>query len=182
MEEFVTDAVVLDLRASSVPNRTADLFTKSVGRVQARVTSGLKPSSKLSPHLDPLTLTTVRIVQKNRPIVTDAYSKDRFPKTRKSAETLRAGLDTAFLIRSLLPPLVPNPELWHALVRSLKAGNAEFTIFLTLLGYNPLLASCSFCGTSHVKSFYVPDQLFVCGSCRKRAPNKQELVDVSPRN
>ena len=179
MEEFVTDAVVLNLRPATTPNRIADLFTKNIGRVEARVVSGLKTGSKLAPHLDPLTLVTVRILQKNQYLITDALSKDRFPAIRKNPIQMQTWLDTIFLIRSFLPPLVPDPELWHELVRSLKRGEAKFTMFLKLLGYDPSLASCSFCDTSTVEAFYVPDQLFVCSSCRKRAPSEQDLINVT---
>lgn len=178
MEEFVTDAIVLHIQPHLENNKIADIFTQLFGRVEARVVGGLKINSKLSSHLDPLNLVTLRLVRRNNFVIADALTKDRFNNTRNNTVALGRALTSLFLIRSLLPHLIPEPELWRMLIHTLQHTSLDYTMFLKLLGYNPLLASCGLCNRHPVHSFYVPEQLFVCTRCISKILEKHFLIPL----
>lgn len=167
MTELVTDAIVLGNVSRLENDKLTKLFTRELGLVEAKIGGGLKPTSKLSPHLDPLNLTRVRLVKKNNFVVADALTLLRFKNVKQNSDALKKALDAVFLIKELMPPLVPEQELWHFLYMSLKTGDFDYRIFLKTLGYDPTLARCFQCKRSKCHHFYIPDQLFVCNKCGK---------------
>ncbi len=180
MEEITTDAIVLHTRPHGEHNKIAELFTQELGKIEARVVSGLKTNSKLSPHLDPLNMVTLRLVKRNNFVVADALTKSRFNKTRNDLDALGSAFATLYLLRFLLPSFFPEPELWNQLIFGLRRANLNPTIFLKALGYSPLLASCSFCRHSTVHFFYIPEQLFICERCVAKISEEHFLVPVFP--
>lgn len=172
MQEFVTDALVLGIRSFSNKDRQVDLFTKDFGRIKARVKSGSKPTSKLSPHLDPLNKVVVRLFEKNRFTVTDVLTEKRFEDIRKDKDLFSMALNILFLLRSIFPQEMPDRRLWHYLIAGLEDKKLGIETFLEILGYNPKLAPCFNCSNKGNNKFFVPDQLFVCHRCSKRMPEE----------
>lgn len=171
MKEFVTEALVLDYQSFSNKDRRVDLLTKNLGRLKARVVSGAKPTSKLSLHLDPLNLTTVRLIQKNRFTVADSFTKTRFDNIRDDVKLTSKALNVVALIRSVFPELVPDLKLWHTLQKSLEDSSINPNYFMKILGYDPELASCYKCKDKKPRYFITIDQYFVCKSCSDNIPN-----------
>lgn len=176
MQELVTDAFVL----GSYPSKRAesfriDVLTQKMGRLSAKVVSGLKLNSKLSPHLDVLNLVRLRLVNKNDFLVTDALTIHRFEEVRKDMKSLSAALDLIFLIRSLNPEFYVDEDLWQKMFSSLKYNNIDISSILGSLGYGTSSAECHNC--KEPPSVFLPkDQIFFCTSCSKSIEDDVKLV------
>ena len=162
MIEYLTEAVVLGVKPSRDYDRSVDLFTKEFGRLEARLVGGRKILSKLSPHLDIFSIATVRLIEKNRLIVTDALG---LPDSRKKGISPEEIFKIISLVRSLTPKAMPDIHLWHVLVDSLKSGKGDIRKFLKVFGYDSAHAECSNCGRTPVAAFRTQDQSFFCDSC-----------------
>lgn len=158
MREYFTEAVVLGLKPSGLSDRIVNLYTRDFGRLEARVIGGRKIISKLSPHLGEGNLIEARLVEKGRFILADALQKKHFGKNAAVFESL-------FLLKSLLPELVPDLRLWHSFLRGLEKTDLDKKILLKLLGYNILFARCENCGNRQIGYFSITDQAFFCRRC-----------------
>jgi len=181
MSEYCTEAIVLGRKDSPFGggshNRIAELFTKDVGFLEARVPGGRKITSRLSPHLDFGNLVFVRLVYKNQFTVTDALLERRFFFAGRDVE---ADVDVydrfsrlLHLFRFLMPRAVPDQNVWDLLLSELSLGQVDYGAFLTLLGYGSSLARCEVCGGASPRGFFLPDQLFLCASCAGAAPEHE---------
>lgn len=178
MKEYLTQAIVLRVSPRGEFDRFLDLYTKVLGRVGARVIGGRRILSKLSPHLQDLTLINVRLVKKGGFTVTDALEQDRFLSLKKNPRDFVKAQDLIFLIRELVPKAAPDLRLWHEVARALQTDNWNFRVFLKLLGYDPAGAACEICGAKKVAAFYPGDQSFLCFKCSGKFPkNKLVLMD-----
>lgn len=65
MYEIITDAIVLDKQESGDFDALVTLYTEELGKVSARAKSSRKITSKLSAHIEPGALTTVRLIARN---------------------------------------------------------------------------------------------------------------------
>lgn len=119
-------------RENGSQNLYADLYTKELGRVEARVISGRKIASKLSPHLDAGTLSFVRLVYKNQYTLADAISEERFFTKLSEDDDFFEALR---LCRELIPHQVPDRELWDFLLSHLREERRDCTMLLSVLGY-----------------------------------------------
>jgi len=172
MREYFTEAVVLGQKPSGSEDRIVNLYTRDFGRLEARVVGGRKIISKLSPHLEEGNLVEVRLVEKNKFILADVLSKKRFGKNPAIFEVL-------FLLKSLLPELVPDLRLWHGFLRGLEKMNLDKKAFLKFLGYNALFAKCENCGDHKVGYFSLADQVFLCRRCSGMLPSRRfELIAI----
>ncbi len=155
MFQVVTDAIVLDKEFTYDAHVRVHLFTKECGKIVGKATSARKITSKLGAHLEPLALSAVQFVQKNHlPQITDALAKRRLPP--EAMPVLR-------MVRMLAPEYEPDQELW-----ALLAGESPSpSRVLAVLGYDPLFASCEWCGKppSH---FSLKTLFFVCAGCVPR--------------
>jgi DNA repair protein RecO len=168
MDELITEAVVLESSPRSNGDRRVNLFTKDLGRIQAVATSGTKITSKLSPHLDSLNLSTIRLINKNNFLITDALTKRRFQKIRENADLLGSALESISIIAEITPEFLPDMELWYFLTASLEKSKFNNKVLLEILGYGPTLATCFLCGQKRVKYFVPSGQYFVCEQCSKK--------------
>ena len=165
MLEYLTQALVLGRRSHKESDLTVDLFTKDFGRLEARVIGGRRITSKLSPHLDVFNLATVRLAEKNRITVTDAFTERRFGKERRSPEFYPAVFRILSLVRALTPKAEPDLHLWHSLVKGISSADGDIRIFLKILGYDPRGAECDICHAGTVLFFRTADQSFFCAKC-----------------
>jgi recombinational DNA repair protein (RecF pathway) len=153
MLEQVTQAIVLDKECTTDAHVRVHLFTKDAGKIVAKAVSARKITSKLGAHLEPLSVSTVRFVQKNHlPMLIDALRFDKLPLT---------SLLNARIVRELAPEWEPDEELWEAL--SAKVPLTPSTM-LAILGYDPTFAACEWCGGSP-DYFSFRTQLFLCVRC-----------------
>ncbi len=172
MREHFTEAVVLGTTPLGLSDRVVNLYTRDFGRLEAKVVAARKITSKLSPHLEEGNLIETRLVEKKRFIVTDAVLKKRFTKNIQVFEVL-------FLLKSLLPELVPDLRLWHGLIQSLQKESMDKKIFLKLLGYNAVFASCESCGSRQINYFSILDQVFLCHRCfRNMSSLKFKVISI----
>ena len=127
MREYLTEALVLDKTAANETDFIVDLYTKELGRVKAKITSGQKITSKLSPHLEPLTFSLVRLTEKNGFVVTDALTKNNLSYFRKHPVSFAKALKLISAIRELIYSEETDPKLWFWL-KNLCSKEKFFTI------------------------------------------------------
>ncbi|MEK7512939.1 MAG: recombination protein O N-terminal domain-containing protein [Patescibacteria group bacterium] len=165
MREHVFRAVVLSRRPRGW-DVLADLLTEELGRIEALAVGGARPLSRLAPHLDFLNLVSVRIVAKNRAVLADAVTLDRFAPLRAERASLARGLELAALVRALSPVAVPDARLWDHVLSSLSARRVRLNETARLLGYDPSGARCTVCGGAAPSYLLTATHEFVCARCR----------------
>ena len=170
MKEHLTEAIVLDIRPIKGNDRLVDLYSKSLGRLKVRVIAGRKLISKLSPHLDPLNIVTVRLIEKNSLTLADVVTDNRLRHIRSSTLQLSRALKLLYLLRSLLFIKNPDLKLWYWLKHSLNNNRINYREVLKILGYDPLLAQCQICDSPRIDYFYITDQSFLCDRCHFKLP------------
>ena len=179
MREYLTEALVLDKYASNETDLIVDLYTKELGRVKAKITSGQKITSKLSPHLEPLTFSLVRLTEKKGFVVADALTHDSLGHFRISSVFFAKALKLLSSLKELIYSEEIDPKLWFWLKKSLNAkSQIIFSQFLKILGYDPKLAQCHKCHSRFIKSFLVRDQIFLCRYCSSKIPQNTLLLDL----
>lgn len=153
MLEQVTQAIVLDKEFTVDAHVRVHLFTKDAGKIIAKATSARKIVSKLGPHLEPLSISMVRFVQKNHlPMLIDALRFNKLPL---------ASLVNARIVRELAPEWEPDHELWTLLSAQVPPAPS---ILLAALGYDPTFAACEWCAAPP-DYFSFRTQLFICARC-----------------
>jgi len=165
MKEYLTEAIVINFEKSQEANKRVVLFTKELGLVQAEVISGLKITSRLANHLNPLNLVLLRLVEKRKIIVADAMVLDAFKVIRSQPEKMKKAIDLTRLIKSQLLVKQPDLPFWYHLVKALKTGKIDLKIFLKILGYDPKLSRCQLCFKKQPDYFHLDDQTFLCEKC-----------------
>lgn len=176
MREYVTDALMLASTSQDRGSRRAELFTRELGRIVAHAAGGGKILSKFAPHLDPLSLVTVRLAHVHRYTVTDALVRDRFTAVRERSVRLGAILELFSLVRQLTRTEEPDPRLFQYLLGVCRGGSLHPHLFLDLLGHNPNGANCFSCGGKHIASFSLAEQVFWCAPCRTQFPKHRVLL------
>lgn len=163
MKEYVTDAVVLGVYPQGETDRIVNLFTKELGRIDARAIGARKTLSKFSPHLIPGNLVRVRLVKKNTFTLTDVVAISRSVYLTEKVEPEQ--LSSLFLLRALVPVENPDSKLWHALLKLMERKHGDERTILALLGYDPHHAQCEECRDANVCYFHLFDQRFLCAVC-----------------
>ncbi len=168
MKELTTKALVLNIRPAKHMNRSVSLFTEELGKIDARVIGGLKSTSKLTPHLNPGNIATIRVAIKNQHTITDALEEESLFKVNKGQMWQKKVLDFLFLLDKVSPHEEPDLRLWQEINQSLKQKEIHHKIILQILGYDASLASCSSCGKKEVSYFRVTDHTMTCKECHKK--------------
>ena len=178
MREYLTEALVLDKYASNETDLIVDLYTKELGRVRAKITSGQKITSKLSPHLEPLTFSLVRLTEKKGFVVADVLTQNYLNHFRISPFFFAKGLKLLSSLKELIYSEEIDPKLWFWLKKTLAGKEIFYNQFLKILGYDPKLAECHKCHSRFIKSFLVRDQIFLCRYCSSKIPQNALLLDL----
>jgi len=170
MQEFITDAVVLDKGPSRDLDARYSFFTRRFGKIVGKAKSVRKITSKLAGHLEPGNLVRIRFVERNGGSggtqVVDAL-KDR---------KLDIALPDLRLLNMMLHEGEPDEALWQALLGGAKAA-FSWPRILRILGWDPAGTACEMCGKK-TAYFYIPRQEFFCASCASKLP-QNELVLVA---
>lgn len=148
----MTEAIVLGKEPAGEFDARVFLFTPLLGKVSAKVTSARKITSKLSPHLEPLSRVRVRLVEKGGFQLVDVLSERRLPFS---------DLGVLRLLLGILPERYPDRELWAAVER----GNLSFRGALQILGVNSSEACCGLCGERPPQCFLLRDSTYFCERC-----------------
>jgi len=169
MQEYVTRAVVLDKEARGAhADARYSFFTERYGKIMARAKSSRKIVSKLAGHLEPGTLSAVRIIEQHGTQVVDALTTAR----------LAVSIADLAALGSLLPEWQPEADLWRELLRwndGVEVASAirprlPWSRVLAILGWDPHGAVCVQCNLPNrpARHFYVPRQEFFCAECAAR--------------
>lgn len=160
MHEYVTSAFVLDVVSAGEYDARVFLFTKELGRVVARARSLRKGNSKLAGHLQPLMISTVRLVQKNGFQIVDALLERNLAKDTEP-KNIRELIAVARLILEMTSEGQAEPELWSLL----QEGDILSKRFLKVMGFDPEHAVCNQCCAKAPSSFILRDAIYVCQKC-----------------
>ena len=148
MREYVTLAVVLDRESIGEYDSRVHVMTEEYGKLIGRATSARKITSKLSAHLEPGTLTKLRLVEQKGLRITDSLK-------------IRGGLAPVadlHLLTRMLPEGEPEPVLWNML----SSGAFAWPLALGILGWDPAGANCTVCG-GRTAAFSSRFHEFFCG-------------------
>jgi recombinational DNA repair protein (RecF pathway) len=172
MNEYITEAIVVEKEIAGENDKRVLLYTKDMGLVVARAKSASKITSKLSSHLEPLSLTRVRLVKKNSLQITDALKIGSINKTKESVSLLQ-------FIRTFFSYDEPDAELW-LLFKEKFEGNKDIRIepVLKILGFDPLIANCNSCSSIGPQYFSALGN-FLCNMCSRNINHKENLIDVT---
>ncbi|MEK7147172.1 MAG: recombination protein O N-terminal domain-containing protein [Patescibacteria group bacterium] len=134
MQEYLTDAIVLGQEQVGDLDVLLDFYTENFGRLKAKAISLKKPTSKLAGHLEPLTLSKIRLIEKNSFLVADALTISRFEQLRSSSRSFEEGLRLIDLFRKFVFEGERDLELWRWLKNSLATGNISYKSFQEVTG------------------------------------------------
>ncbi|QQS34555.1 MAG: DNA repair protein RecO [Ignavibacteriales bacterium] len=191
-----SEAIVLgkmNYRDSSV---IVSLYTKDFGKLSLILKGARSPKSKISNIVDPVNFINVVFYKKETRELQFLSSVDLisyYPNIRNSLDGMKYSLAILELIQKLVPEYEQNNRMFNGLTRifSLLDSYDElplilfsrfFMFFLTEIGYELQLDSCSICakditGTSDV--VYNFNQGLICSECAENYPDsfyvKKEL-------
>lgn len=160
MQEYFSDAIVLDRLANGDLDSRVIFFTKRFGKLAAKAKSARKITSKLSAHLEPGNLIQLRLIEKNGLQVVDALKTSR----------LTTSPQDLYFVGELLSEAEPEFGIWELLVR----GKFFWREALKILGWDPGFARCSDC-SGKALSFHVKTQEFFCEDCSSKIPKDKVI-------
>ncbi len=166
MQEYLSEAVVLD----HIPNGNLDgrfvFLTKRFGKLTAKAKSVRKITSKLSGHLQPGNLVQVRMIEKNGLQVVDALKKFRLHSASFGGQARpQLSLQELRFLGEILSEAEPEFVIWEMLV----GGGFSWGNVLKILGWDPNFASCGLCSGS-AGVFHPRTQEFFCKECAFKLP------------
>lgn len=162
MLDAVTDAIVLMKDDSGEMDARITLFTEKFGKLRAKGKSVKKITSKLSAHLEPGNVVSVRLVEKSGLHVADALKYCRLTRTQAELQSLDAIIHEA----------EPDASLWKELMRE----TFDWKNILAILGWDPKQAACSRCTDSNVLYFDTRSQDFYCVACGRSMDSRYCLT------
>lgn len=164
MIEYQTTGLVLDKDIINEYDCSYVILTGDLGKVRAKAGAAGKIVSKLAGHLEPGTLSSLRLVQKDcgsglriaEALIIDKVYGEDFIKT----------LD---LIHSIIPFDLPDETFFKNVADKLLAGINDRNFILSCAGYDPKYAKCGICGDDKIVYFSKSNIIFLCQSCLLRS-------------
>lgn len=175
MQEYITKAIVLNVRKRGEQDKEISFFSERLGKLRAVLVSGHKITSKFSPHCDVLDYVTLRAVYKNRHTVTDIIAEKKYAPTFSPITMRRVFLLAHFLDKNL-PDEAPDDDLWRKIIHDFERGDILFSEYLSHLGYGGTHATCARCGTQSLWAFSFAGQEFLCKTCSSNVPENALLL------
>ena len=172
MQEYLSEAVVLDRLPSGDLNGRVVFLTKRFGKLVGRVRSIRKITSKLSGHLQPGNLVQLRMIEKNGIQVVDALKKSSLSSCGEPGRTI--SLAELRFLGELLAEAEPEFMIWEMLV----AGRFSWNAALKTLGWDPDFASCVMC-SGGIAAFHPRTQEFFCKNCASKL-RLDEVIYIEP--
>lgn len=163
MQEYFTEAVVLNCEPSGDLDSRVSLFTKRLGKLTAKAKSARKIMSKLAGHLQPGNVVNARLVEKSGLHIADAL------KTSK----LSLPLPDLYFLSRLLPESEPEPIIWQLIF----SGKIDWAEILKILGWDPKETLCHACAKNPPAAFDVDSQEFFCSGCALKG-DRNELLYI----
>ena len=187
MNEYITDALVLDIEDSGDLDQLIYFYTPTLGKIRAKAKSIRKITSKLAGHLQPLSISKVRLVEKNGFQVVDAILIRQIEKSSEAIALLQ-------FIKEMTFEGNQDKKLWLTLKKSFEdlksrreagtpteaSGLKKFSFkpLLNVLGFATDYATCNVCKNKKVDYFSTKEHLFLCAKCIGKIP-KNEVVLIS---
>ncbi|MBU6500812.1 MAG: recombination protein O N-terminal domain-containing protein [Patescibacteria group bacterium] len=165
MQEYLSDAVVLDKVQNGDMDSRFFMFTKKFGKLAAKAKSARKITSKLAGHLQPGNLVSARFIERNGLQVVDALKRNK----------LNIGLTELYFLNKLLHEAEPEQRLWHLLV----SERFDWIEILRILGWDADETSCQNCNTGKPVAFDIGVQEFLCENCAIKTPADKLLYIVN---
>ncbi|TSC83188.1 MAG: Uncharacterized protein G01um101419_154 [Parcubacteria group bacterium Gr01-1014_19] len=154
MTEHYTKALVLDRENQGDQDSRVFLYCEKLGRISAKVKSARKITSKLSGHLEPGNLGSVRLIELGGFQVVDVVSEEILPRDPKTIAALQ-------LLKEMTVEGDFDPELWSLI----SAGHLEIGTILSCLGFSPTFASCRTCQSGNPGHFLMRELEYSCHPC-----------------
>ena len=178
MQEYLSEAVVLD----SFPNGNLDarfiFLTKRFGKLTGKAKSARKITSKLSGHLQPGNLVQARMIEKNGLQVVDALKKSRLSLSLAELRFLGELLAEAEPEFTIWEMLVTRPHLPASQQGEQARHGFSWNTALKILGWDPDFASCAMCAAK-IEAFHPRTQEFFCKNCAsKLRPDEVIYLEV----
>ncbi len=167
MKDYVTKAVVLEREPIGEADSRVVLFTEQFGKVVARAKGARKITSKLSAHLEPLSLITARLVFSKSIQVADSLKVSSFKLNVESIEV-------ANLISETVSNQHPDGHLWELISRGRFSGRG----ILTALGFDLAHAKCEVCHRPKPERFVIKQASYVCIKCLPKFLSRKEYYNV----
>lgn len=161
MQEYFTEAVVLEREPIGELDFRVSFFTKRRGKMVAKAKSARKILSKLSGHLVPGNIADIRLIEQSGLQVVDALKKGTIPFVEPDLQTLSA----------ILADGEADLPLW----RQLEEGKFSWRETLKTLGWDPEFAVCSLCAKRHPEAFHLRAQEFFCRPCSSDSGVKEVI-------
>ena len=161
MQEYYTEAIVLDREPSGELDFRISLFTKKFGKLFAKAKSARKIVSKLSGHLMPGNMADIRLVERNGFQVVDALKKG----------VAAATFSDLISLNKILADGEPESALWN----KVSFGGFSWPEALKILGWDPEFSTCSVCASPKPVAFDITDQEFFCRKCSLNSGKKKLL-------
>ena len=174
--EYLTLGLILSREEGNEADSFLHIYTRDFGRIAAVAKSLRKITSKLSGHLLPGRLVSVRIVERTNGgwQAVDAVSLGFLPASAGSLKFLR-------FLREVTPLNEPDPEIWErvaTLAEDGEIGREVYGDFLDAMGLGASLAKCANCG-GEVAYFLPKDIMFMCKRCFQRSlVSEDEAIDI----
>jgi recombinational DNA repair protein (RecF pathway) len=164
MREIITKALVLDIQTISEADARVTLYTEELGRVVVRARSLFKSNSKLVAHLQPLCISTVRLVEKKNFQIVDALLDINLKTSRSALEVVEL-LEVARLIKETTHQEHPDADIWELIVSGQLLGRR----MLRVLGFDPDFSTCHICRAKQPSYFILREGYYVCRSCLRKS-------------
>jgi DNA repair protein RecO (recombination protein O) len=169
MQEYFTKALMLGQENFGDSDRKIYMFTEDLGKVSAKAKSARKIISKLAGHLEPLSFSDVRLLEKGNFQVADALSFKKAPKNKENAEFLN-------FIKEMTFELQPDRRLWTEIKKILFRKESEkipYGEILKIMGFDPRFARCFVCQNKSVVAFSKTEQDFLCKAHALKVPRNE---------
>lgn len=184
MSEIIkTEAVVLTKINYSESSNIVSLFTKDYGRISAIVKGGRRPNSKISLIVDPPNYVNVIFYKKESreiQVITGADIVNHYPKLKSDLEKIKYAYAIIELVKNLTPEHEANIKLFRGVIRIFSLFDSSnqpakivfgrfFLFFLSVIGYEIQIESCSVCGKSNLEEeqlSYNFENGILCEDCK----------------
>ncbi|MFH1188399.1 MAG: recombination protein O N-terminal domain-containing protein [bacterium] len=167
MEEYYTQGIVITRAWAGERDATVIAYTEMFGKIRAKVCGVQKLTSKLSGHLVPGIFADLRIVERKNGGFQIVESFSQGCKSTITAEIF----SFLHVINTIVPLEERDERVWKLLTMVMQEGIYPTKVYrplLTVLGFGPDHATCSWCNGFKVRYFIPQDVVFLCGSCFNR--------------
>lgn len=176
------EAVVLRKTDYSDSSKIATLYTKDFGKISVIVKGGRRGDSKIGRVVDPLNHIEAVLYNKDSrdvQLLSQAELIAHFKNIRTDYQSTMYAFAVLEMVLKLTPEHDANPRLFAAVTRILTRMDAIdanaveefcrfFVFFLTVMGFELQLSSCSSCGnalTAYVGAAFDYSRGIVCSAC-----------------